>query len=184
MLDPFYGSGTTLVAAERLGRQWVGIDINQDAYTAIQARLQDEVRMSMDWLSPVRFSTGGPTRTDKGSVACPDPTPTESPDSFPEGSSKAGIKATRIEQYGLQCRGCFESFAHADYLELDHVVPSKAGGSDNLENRTILCGPCNQLKGSKWTLPEIRAFRAMEGRIKDPQAWEKTRQWENPDHMH
>ena len=31
VLDPFMGSGTTAIAAERLGRQWIGID-NSPAY--------------------------------------------------------------------------------------------------------------------------------------------------------
>ena len=30
VLDPFAGSGTTCIAAERLNRQWVGIDLWED----------------------------------------------------------------------------------------------------------------------------------------------------------
>jgi len=30
ILDPFFGSGTTGIVAERLGRQWVGIELNPD----------------------------------------------------------------------------------------------------------------------------------------------------------
>jgi DNA modification methylase len=37
VLDPFMGSGTVAVAAERLGRDWVGIELNP-AY----ARLAEE----------------------------------------------------------------------------------------------------------------------------------------------
>ena len=39
VLDPFCGSGTTLVAAAALGRRWVGIDASQDACGLAQARL-------------------------------------------------------------------------------------------------------------------------------------------------
>lgn len=39
VLDPFCGSGTTLVAAEAAGRQWVGIDISPDACNIARNRL-------------------------------------------------------------------------------------------------------------------------------------------------
>ena len=48
MLDPFAGCATTLVAAERLGRQWVGIDLWEGAHEVILRRL-----------SSVGFDTGG-----------------------------------------------------------------------------------------------------------------------------
>ena len=38
ILDPFAGSGTTLVAAELLGRNWVGIDLGEAAIRTIKQR--------------------------------------------------------------------------------------------------------------------------------------------------
>jgi site-specific DNA-methyltransferase (adenine-specific) len=42
VLDPFAGSGTTLVAASHLNRSWIGIDQNPDAIKIIQTRLDKE----------------------------------------------------------------------------------------------------------------------------------------------
>ena len=41
VLDPFCGCATTMVAAERLGREWAGIDIDEVAVGITQKRLQD-----------------------------------------------------------------------------------------------------------------------------------------------
>lgn len=41
VLDPFCGCGTTLIAAQRLKRRWVGIDITHLAVTLMKHRLQD-----------------------------------------------------------------------------------------------------------------------------------------------
>ena len=42
LLDPFAGCATTCVAAERLGRQWVGIDIWGKAHEVVLDRLRKE----------------------------------------------------------------------------------------------------------------------------------------------
>ena len=41
VLDPFCGCGTTVDAAQKLGRQWIGIDITHLAITLIKGRLRD-----------------------------------------------------------------------------------------------------------------------------------------------
>jgi site-specific DNA-methyltransferase (adenine-specific) len=41
VLDPFCGCGTTIHAAEKLGREWIGIDITHLAISLIEKRLKD-----------------------------------------------------------------------------------------------------------------------------------------------
>ena len=42
VLDPFCGCGTAIVAAQKLGRQWLGIDVTPIATSLIQKRLFDQ----------------------------------------------------------------------------------------------------------------------------------------------
>lgn len=41
VLDPFLGSGTTAVAAEYCGRDWIGIELSEDYCEVAQSRIQD-----------------------------------------------------------------------------------------------------------------------------------------------
>jgi DNA modification methylase len=45
VLDPFCGCGTTVAVAERLGRQWVGIDISPTAMEIMRRRLWNQGRI-------------------------------------------------------------------------------------------------------------------------------------------
>ena len=45
VLDPFCGSGTTLVAADRLQRKWIGIDQNQEAVDISRKRIHDDMQL-------------------------------------------------------------------------------------------------------------------------------------------
>ena len=42
VLDPFAGSGTTLDAAQSLGRRWIGIEQNPEAINIIKRRINDQ----------------------------------------------------------------------------------------------------------------------------------------------
>lgn len=44
VLDAFLGSGTTVVAAQQLGRQWIGCDINKGAIQTTAKRMQELMR--------------------------------------------------------------------------------------------------------------------------------------------
>ena len=49
VLDPFAGSGTTLDAAQSLGRQWIGIDIGNDAIKTIESRMKARHGMLLEY---------------------------------------------------------------------------------------------------------------------------------------
>ncbi len=74
VLDPFCGCATTCVAAERLSRRWIGIDVSVKAYELVQERIRNmyEIRqgkLEEGELSKTYFSTTAPTRTDDGANA-------------------------------------------------------------------------------------------------------------------
>ena len=50
VLDPFAGSGTTLVVANKLGRRWIGYEINPEYKVIIDWRLKTEGSSLVRWL--------------------------------------------------------------------------------------------------------------------------------------
>ena len=65
ILDPFCGCATTCVAAERLGRTWIGIDISIKAYELVQERLAKETASIFESDVTVDLKTDPPSRTDQ-----------------------------------------------------------------------------------------------------------------------
>jgi len=51
VLNPFCGCGTTINAAEKLGRDWIGIDVTQLAISLIKNRLADTYGSRMKFVS-------------------------------------------------------------------------------------------------------------------------------------
>ncbi len=45
VLDPFCGCGTTIAAAQKLGRTWIGIDVTHLSVGLMKLRLQDSFGM-------------------------------------------------------------------------------------------------------------------------------------------
>jgi DNA modification methylase len=41
VLDPFFGAGTTAVAAQQLGRDWLGIELNPDFAALAETRIAE-----------------------------------------------------------------------------------------------------------------------------------------------
>ena len=67
VLDPFCGCATTCVAAEKLDRQWIGIDVSHKAYELVRQRLKNEVQKDLfDPDKETKYTTVPPKRTDIG----------------------------------------------------------------------------------------------------------------------
>ena len=168
VLDPFAGCATTCVAAERLGRRWVGMDIWDRAHETVLQRLRDEGLASPDGgngerlltFGQIHYATEPPERTDDGEEAVPylrlkvqrAPEPWER------------LSRARIFEYlaeaqagngGVICGGCGVVLA-SRYMELDHIRPRSDGGSNDITNRLLLCGPCNGLKRDDLTMRGLR----------------------------
>lgn len=55
VLDPFCGCGTTIAAAQELGRSWIGIDVTHLAITLIKQRLKDSFGIEdSSFASPIK----------------------------------------------------------------------------------------------------------------------------------
>ncbi len=69
-----------------------------------------------------------------------------------------------VSQWGLRCWGCGFEPPTVEYLDLDHVLPASEGGSNELDNRAPLCGPCNRRKSNTMTLTSLRRLNKREMR--------------------
>ena len=176
VLDPFAGCATTCVAAEQLGRQWVGIDIQEKAGNVIRERLQNEVNGSMAWNVLVRTPTEAPTRTDDGDLAAPDLVVV----STKRNARKIPVQEARrllIERDGQRCQGCGWEPRWAEYLQVDHKKPRTLKGKDDMTNYALLCDPCNRKKSNKLTLTELQHARLAEPDRMNMEWWEKEEKW-------
>ena len=130
VLDPFCGCATACVAAERLGRRWVGIDISEKAVELVNMRLR-EFMGDLFHERLVTARTDIPRRTD---IDAPIP-----------------YRKQKHVLFGRQegvCNGCRIAFLFPN-LTIDHVVPRSRGGTDHLDNLQLLCGACNSIKGDR-----------------------------------
>ena len=84
---------------------------------------------------------------------------------------RTGRKTLLIDRYGLRCQGCGQPKSEND-LEVDHIKPKLADGPDAIQNRTLLCGPCNRLKSHTLTLDELRQRRLEDG-LMDSRWWKE-----------
>ncbi len=55
------------------------------------------------------------------------------------------VRAELLEKYNYKCVQC----GSEESLHVDHIIPVRCGGSDDINNLQILCQSCNSSKGSK-----------------------------------
>ena len=130
VLDPFCGCATACVAAENLGRAWLGIDLSPKATELVNVRLQG----SMGSLFHNRLVTA---RTD-----IPRRTDIDAPINYRKN------KHVLFGQQEGRCAGCRMDFPFKIF-EVDHVIPQSRGGTDHLDNLQLLCPHCNRIKGDR-----------------------------------
>ena len=167
VLDPFCGCATTIIAARELNRRWVGIDRRLDAKYHVVSRIagidaKERERLESlpdfaDWVQEqmaryeAHYRNDPPERTDNGEPAAP---ALEQVIPVAEEYTLRHDKMHEIlvKQFGLKCWGCGFEAPDERYLELDHIDPKSSGGSNQLDNRALLCRPCNQKKSNRLTL--------------------------------
>ena len=169
VLDPFAGCATTPVAAERLGRRWVGMDLWDGAHRVTLDRLRQARRIFNP--EEVLLVHEPPERDDDGVMATPYLQVTERYAEPRDGSprTRAAMLEYLLAQHGSRCQGCDREFDDHRYLQLDHNTPRKDGGLNHISNRVLLCGPCNREKGARYTLTGLRERNAKLGYMRSAQ---------------
>ena len=120
VFDPFCGCATACVAAELLGRRWVGIDISPSAEVITKYRL-DEARHTLEGTqtfdpeADVIVLREPPKRTD-----IKEPRP-------------ADFKPQLYSKQNGECTGCRIHFPYRN-MTIDHIRAKSRGGPDTVDN--------------------------------------------------
>ncbi len=128
VFDPFCGCATTCVAAQQLGRKWIGIDIEHQAVKVLMERLGDDAGLFSDFVNRKDI----PQRTDV----------------IIENIKDKSVKERIFKQQNGHCNACDAEF-DIWHFEVDHIVPKAKGGGDYFENYQLLCSSCNRIKGDR-----------------------------------
>ena len=162
VLDPFCGCATTPIAAERLKRQWVGMDIWDGALEQVQNRLARDTILRFDdqqhhvTLPKVHYETAPPIRTDDNEMAAPTlklriQRPAEPWQQLTRHQMLRVLASAQKSSDGVICAGCGRVL-EVEFMQLDHITPKAERGENHILNRILLCGPCNRRKRDNLTL--------------------------------
>ena len=133
----------------------------------------EKYALDKDWLNrqmqryEMHYQTEPPIRTDKGDQISPELAhvfPIAEPENLLRHSEMHEIL---VEQFGLKCWGCHYIPPDKRYLHLDHIVPKSDGGTNQIDNRALLCQPCNSMKSNTMSLTALRRRNKREKYIRD-----------------
>ena len=153
VLDPFCGCATTCVAAQRLKRHWIGIDIEDKAVDLLIERLEQDGNLRDTKISQLdlKYKEAGKEfivlNCEKDENKLPHRTDIETKN-IDEPKTKLEIKKFLYQKQQHKCNGCGCEFT-IDLFDIDHIVPKACGGGDYLENYQLLCRTCNTTKGAR-----------------------------------
>ena len=169
VLDPFAGCATTCVAAERLGRQWLGMDIWEGAHDIVLDRMAKygllvpgATKNQLFDQGVVNYTTTPPVRTDETDDDPDVPDLNLRPirvkakwEKLSHAEMREILAKAQSNGDNVICAGCGIALP-LRYMHLDHNLPRKDGGENVITNRILLCGPCNISKSSSRTLSGLR----------------------------
>ncbi|MGI9306772.1 MAG: DNA methyltransferase [Gammaproteobacteria bacterium] len=166
VLDPFCGCATACIAAEKLGRKWIGMDVSPVAFDMIKTRLAKELKITVktgrthgeqEILRLQQKRADG--KIDKWEAHHRTIPPHRGDGVLLDIKGKDRI-AVREKLFNIQdglCNGCAQRFGKANFA-IDHITPKLFGGLELPTNLQLLCAGCNSAKGVK-TMDEFTAAR-------------------------
>ena len=189
VLDPFCGCATTPIAAERLDRQWIGIDIWDKAHEQVLNRLivenlavptEAEKRDVADahersrpllTFGDVYYSTAPPIRTDDREIAAPNlklklQRAVEPWQRLSNREIRNILAVAQAVDGLVGCAGCGRALER-EFMQLDHIQPKSDGGDNHITNRVLLCSPCNSEKSNDKTMPGLQRANKRSGWMQD-----------------
>ena len=119
VLDPFCGCATTCIAAERLQRHWIGIDLSPKSFKLAKLRLEQQ-----GIIKNVIHRKGNPELYQQD-------------------------RTYKHILFGLQegrCNGC-QTVSSFRNMTIDPIVAKSQGSADIPDNLQLLCGACKSMKG-------------------------------------
>ena len=158
VLDPFCGCATACVAAEKLQRQWIGIDISPSAEVITKIRLQDMA----DKEALLKMEDGKSLLDFNVNVETAPPVRTDNTEDIASQQKLPMYQTHKPELFGRQqghCNGCQYPFHYRNFT-VDHIIPRTQGGTDHFDNLQLLCQACNSTKGQGTHADLIQKLKA------------------------